>query len=125
MTPQEQQFHWQEGMKYSMECVKALLWLNGGAPIALLSFFGNRNRILATAATDAIDRSLTCFAVGIVAGVLVYVLAYFAQLCYGNEGFSARARAVHISAYVPLFVSLCGFIAGIIFAKIAVVAALT
>jgi hypothetical protein len=54
MTPQEQQCHWAEGNKYALECMKALLWLNGGAAIALLTFFGNRGKMLTSASADAI-----------------------------------------------------------------------
>jgi hypothetical protein len=37
MTP-DQQWHWGEGTKYAIEGMKALLLLNGGAAIALLTF---------------------------------------------------------------------------------------
>jgi hypothetical protein len=40
MTP-DQQWHWGEGTKYAIEGMKALLLLNGGAAIALLTFIGN------------------------------------------------------------------------------------
>jgi hypothetical protein len=60
-----------------------------------------------------------------VASVLMFTFAYFTQLQYGNEGFSRKARTVHWITYVPLLVALAGFISGIWFAKIAVVAALT
>jgi hypothetical protein len=55
----------------------------------------------------------------------MFTFAYFTQLQYGNEGFSRKARTVHWITYVPLLVALAGFISGIWFAKIAVVAALT
>jgi hypothetical protein len=35
MTPAQQQWHWQEGNKYALECMKALLLLNGGGALAL------------------------------------------------------------------------------------------
>src|SRR5712691_265107 len=38
MTPAQQQWHWQEGNKYAPECMKALLLLNGGGALALLTF---------------------------------------------------------------------------------------
>ena len=41
MTP-DQEWHWGEGTKYAIEGMKALLLLNGGAAIALLTFIGNR-----------------------------------------------------------------------------------
>jgi hypothetical protein len=71
MAPQDQQWHWAEGNKYALECMKALLWLNGGAAIALLTFFGNRSKMLTAASTDAIGNALTCFAVGTIGSVMV------------------------------------------------------
>lgn len=50
MTPEERQRHWQEGHKYAIECIKPLLWLNGGPAIALLTFFGNRGKTRTSAA---------------------------------------------------------------------------
>ena len=64
MTPEKRQWHWLEGNKYALECIKALLWLNSGAAIALLTFFGNRGKMLTTASADAIGYSLTSFGVG-------------------------------------------------------------
>ena len=125
MTIQEQQWHWTEGNKYALECMKALLWLNGGAAIALLTFFGNRGKLLTSASTDAMGSALVCFGVGTVGSVVIFVVAYFAQLQYGNEGFSTKARTVHQLTYIPLIAALGGFVTGIWFAKIAVVASLT
>jgi hypothetical protein len=125
MTSQEQQWHWAEGNKYALDCMKALLWLNGGAAIALLTFLGNRGKPLTSASTDAIGRALACFGVGTVGSVVIFIVAYFVQLQYGNEGFSTKARTVHQLAYIPLIAALGGFVAGIWFAKTAVVASLT
>ncbi len=125
MTPEEQRWHWAEGNKYALECVKALLWLNGGAAIALLTFFGNRGKILTSASTDAIGNALTCFGVGAIGSVVVFVLAYFTQLQYGNGGFSTKAKVVHNLVYIPLFAALFSFIGGIWYAKVAALAALT
>jgi hypothetical protein len=38
VTPEEQQWHWKEGNKYALEAMKALLLLNGGGALALLTF---------------------------------------------------------------------------------------
>ena len=107
MTPEKRQWHWLEGNKYALECIKALLWLNGGAAIALLTFFGNRGKMLTTASADAIGYSLTSFGVGAVASVLMFAFAYFTQLQYGNEGFSRKARTVHWITYVASAGSSC------------------
>jgi hypothetical protein len=50
--------------------MKALLWLNGGGAIALLTFFGNRGKMLTTAGTDAIDLSLSCLGFGTIGSVV-------------------------------------------------------
>jgi hypothetical protein len=105
--------------------LKALLWLNGGAAIALLTFFGNRGKMLTTASADAIDPALIGFGIGTVASVLMFAFAYFTQLHYSNEGFTKKARSLHWLTYIPLLFALGGFIGGIWFAKIAVVTALT
>jgi hypothetical protein len=125
LGPDQQQWHWQEGNKYALECMKALLWLNGGSAIALLTFFGNRGKMLTSASTDAIGNALTFFGIGTVGSVVMFALAYFTQLYYGNYGFKNPARAWHYATYLALLAALGGFIGGICFAKIAVVAALT
>ena len=124
-SPEEQQWHWQEGNKYALECMKALLWLNGGAAIALLTFFGNRGKMLTTVSTKAIGPALICFGIGTVGSVLMFVLAYAAQLQYGNRGFTRLPWIWHNGAYAALLAALGGFIGGMWFAKIAVLAALT
>jgi hypothetical protein len=125
VTPDQQQWHWQEGNKYALECMKTLLWLNGGGAIALLTFFGNRGKMLTGASTDAIGNALTALGIGTVGSVLMFALSYFTQLHYGNVGFKNPARAWHYTTYLALLAALGGFIAGIWYAKIAVVAALT
>ena len=105
--------------------MKALLWLNGGSAIALLTFFGNRGKMLTSASSDAIGNALTSFGTGTVGSVVVFALAYFTQLYYGNYGFKTPAWAWHYTAYLALSAALGGFIVGIWFAKMAVVGALT
>src|SRR5229473_6610114 len=64
MTP-DQQWHWGEGNKFAMEAMKALLLLNGGGALALLTFFGTRGKMTAVTA-DAIGNALLSFGVGTV-----------------------------------------------------------
>jgi hypothetical protein len=111
--------------KYALECMKALLWLNGGGAIALLTFFGNRGKMLTNVSADAIGNALTSFGIRTVGSVVMFVLAYFAQLYYGNVGFKNPAKAWHSMTYLALLAALGGFVGGIWFAKVAVVAALT
>jgi len=125
VTPDQQQWHWQEGNKYALECMKALLLLNGGGALALLTFFGNRGKMLSNVSTDAIGHALTSFGIGTVGSVFVFILAYLTQLHYGNLGNAGRAQYFHHGTYVGVLTALGGFIGGIWFARKAVVAALT
>jgi hypothetical protein len=124
MTP-DQQWHWGEGNKYAMEGMKAMLLLNGGGALALLTFFGNRGKMLTVVSADAIDRSLISFSVGTIGCALVFVMAYFTQLEYGKSGLEGSARWWHYLTYNFLLAALLGFILGIWFARQAVVSALT
>jgi hypothetical protein len=125
MTPDQQQWHCQEGNKYALECMKALLLLNGGGALALLTFFGNRGKMLSNMSADAIGYALTSFGIGTIGSVVVFMLAYMTQLYYGNTGFTGGARYWHNFTYVGVAIALFGFILGIWFARIAVVAAFT
>jgi hypothetical protein len=80
-TPQEQRYHWAEGNKYAIEAMKALLWLNGGSAGAMLAFFGARARSI----TPAFGWSLISFGFGAFLSVVLFVIAYFAQLDYANN----------------------------------------
>src|SRR5258705_7678937 len=105
MTP-DQQWHWQEGNKYALECMKALLLLNGGGALALLTFFGNRGKMLTTVSADAIGYALTSFGVGTVGSVVVFILAYLTQLHYGTSGYEGRAQYFHRGTYVGILSAL-------------------
>ena len=125
MGSDQQQWHWQEGNKYAVECMKALLLLNGGAPIALLTFLGGANRIkLNAAGVDAINRSLIAFGIGVLGSIALFIMAYLTQLYYGNEGSTKRAQIIHWATYIPLLVTFIAFCVGMYFAKNAVIAAL-
>lgn len=76
-----QNWHWEQGIKIAIEGMKMLLLLNGGAAIALIAF-----------ATDAeglskgwLFGSLLAFALGALAGAMVAVFGYVAQLRYGQN----------------------------------------
>jgi hypothetical protein len=125
VTPDQQQWHWGEGNKFAMEAMKALLLLNGGGALALLTFFGSPRGKMSAVTADAIGNALLSFGIGTVGGVFVFVLAYLTQLHYGNSGFKGQARWWHSVAYISLAAALVGFVGGIWFARQAVVAALT
>lgn len=90
MTQEERQRHWSEGNKYATEFMKAVLLLDGGGALALLSFFGSRPRMLSTVATEAIGNALFSFGIGTIGSVMVFPCAYLTQLHYGNEGTEIR-----------------------------------
>jgi hypothetical protein len=71
--------------------MKALLLLNGGGALALLTFFGNRGKMLTVESADAIGCALSGFGLATVGSVVVFALAYFTQLHYGNAGFTNAA----------------------------------
>jgi hypothetical protein len=120
----EQQWHWAEGNKYALEGMRSILLLNGGGALALLTFFGNRTRPLTGASADAIGNSLLFFGIGTVESAIVFLLAYLTQLHYGNEGFEGRAARWHNLTYLSVFVAVASFVAGVWFARQAVIAAL-
>jgi hypothetical protein len=123
-TPEEQRWHWGEGNKYALEAMKSLLWLNGGSAAALLTFFGNRPRVL----TVWFGWALISFSVGAIFAVVLFVVAYATQLNYGNRGVPDLSKdptnRYHISAYVCLAAALIGFLFGLFCAYCAVEAAL-
>ena len=73
--------------------MKALLLLNGSGALGLLTFFGNRGKMLTADSADAIGHALSGFGVGTVGSVLMFAFAYFTQLRYGNDGFKNPALA--------------------------------
>jgi hypothetical protein len=121
VTPDQQQWHWGEGNKYAMEAMKALLLLNGGGALALLTFFGNRGK------TTGAGNALLLFGIGIAGSVLAFLVAYLTQLQYGNSGTESKpvGRWWHFVTYIFVVLGLSGFVVGIYFAKQAVVSALT
>jgi hypothetical protein len=120
-TPEEQRFHWSEGNKYALEAMKALLWLNGGSAAALLTLFGGpRPRLV----TPYFGYSILSFAVGATFSVGLFVLAYVAQLHYGNKGITKTGQRIHSGAYIVLVGALGGFLCGLRLAYEAILPAL-
>jgi hypothetical protein len=118
-TPEEQRYHWSEGNKYALEAIRSLLVLNGGAAAALLTFFGARPRLV----TSAFAEALVSFGVGAVLSVVLFGMAYFVQLEYGNEGITPLGRRLHQLAYIPLVGALIAFLVGLQRAYAAIVPA--
>jgi hypothetical protein len=108
-TPEEQRWHWAEGNKYALEAMKALLWLNGGAAAALLTFFGARPRLI----TPDFGEAIVSFGFGAALSVLVFMMAYEVQRIYGNYGITRFGQRIHMMAYLPLFGALIAFLWGL------------
>jgi hypothetical protein len=64
--------------------------------------------MLTTTSADAIGGALICFGIGTIGSVLVFAIAYFTQLQYGNEGTTTRAQVVHNLVYVAVLAALGG-----------------
>jgi hypothetical protein len=93
--------HWKEGTKYVLEGGRSLILINGGAAIGILTFIGNNHP-----QPYGVISALTWFAWGALAGVVLFVFAYVAQLHYGN-----RALGVEHANCVALVAHWLGYIA--------------
>lgn len=100
--------------------MKALLWLNGGSAAALLTFFGARPRVI----TSAFGHAIVSFGSGAALSVVLFGIAYFVQLDYGNNGVTVQGQRLHHLAYIPLVGSLVAFLLGLWFAYNAIVPSL-
>src|SRR5258707_4450487 len=64
----------------SIEALKALLLINGGAAIAILAYLGNLASRTSLAHLPEVKNALLCFAGGVFATALAFIVAYFTQL---------------------------------------------
>jgi hypothetical protein len=108
-------WHWAEGNKYALEAAKALLYLNGGAAIAILTFVGNHRP------DSALIASTCVFAVGALAAAFIFMFAYMAQLSYGNAELDVpssyqAALLGHKATYYAMGVSAGLFLLGMLVA---------
>jgi hypothetical protein len=113
----EARFHWGAGFKYALEAGKALLLLNGAAPIAILTFLGNQKRLASTGLICAI----AMFAVGALFAAAGLWLAYETQLQYGNRaksGAGTCAEVLHWCTRVAAFLSIVLFAIGLVTASL-------
>jgi hypothetical protein len=118
------EWHWAEGTKYAIECVKTALLLNGAAAIALMTFANARSFSVALVAWP-----LRWFAAGAALAAIAFFLAYLTQLEYGNAEhliYTDAVRADHWekakrthrwAAYVVL-ASVVMFVVGILWASV-------
>jgi uncharacterized protein YqgC (DUF456 family) len=103
-------WHWGEGMKYALEGIKTLFFLNGAASVSILTFIGNMN-----AHSECLVYSMVCFAFGAASTTLTMLFAYLTQLQYGNS-YHGRAKWWHYGTYACAILGLFLFLAGVVLA---------
>jgi hypothetical protein len=125
----EPPWHLQETYKslitISVECLKMLAIVNGGAAVAVLTYLGN----LASHAASGqpaihITPALMCYCGGLFAAVLAFALSYVVQLRLYNEEIAlSEGRPVHRkhqwalwSAMALVFLAAVAFAAGCLLA---------
>jgi hypothetical protein len=99
----------------SIEALKALLLINGGAAVALLAYLGSPHARYPY--IPYMKNALLCFAGGVLATALAFIAGYFTQLrLYGEERarhMNQPFRQVHwigmATATVLIFASACAF----------------
>jgi uncharacterized membrane protein YidH (DUF202 family) len=100
------QWHIEETFKgliaLSIELLKALLLINGGAAVSILAYLGN----LASHASPAVyqrnmKNALLCFSVGVLTAAVTFLVAYLTQLRLYHE-----ERARHERQQFPTFHSI-------------------
>jgi hypothetical protein len=121
MSDHDAKWHWEQGNRYAVEGIKTLLLLNGGAALALLAFEGNKAKVehAADQIATLVGNSMMSFGVGALAAALGFMVAYLTQLQYGNNKWKF-ASMLHSCAYGVLLISIFGFIAGLYFARRAI-----
>jgi hypothetical protein len=73
----------------SIEALKALLLINGGAAVAILAYLGNMASRPSVVRLATMKDALSCFAFGVLVTALAFIVAYFTQL---RLYFEERAR---------------------------------
>jgi hypothetical protein len=78
MSMPNTEWHWEQGTKYAIEGIKALLAINGGAAVALLAFAGNLTKggREPAAVASSLGVSLMCFGGGALAAAVAFIFAY-------------------------------------------------
>lgn len=116
----ERAWHWEQGTKYAIEAMKALLAINGGAAVALLALAGNIGKAAGNPASLAshLGNSLISFGAGALFAALAFVAAYLTQLQYGRGGENFRpASRWHFVSYALVVLSVSAFVCGLWFAR--------
>jgi uncharacterized membrane protein YidH (DUF202 family) len=90
------QWHIQETFKgliaLSIEALKALLLINGGAAVAILAYLGSLASHSPSVHLPSMKSALLCFAVGVLAAAVAFIVAYFTQLRLYSEERARHSR---------------------------------
>jgi len=121
MNDNDSKWHWEQGNQYAIEAIKTLLWLNGAAALALLTFEGNKVKAGSAAAKVAqlVGNSILSFGIGALCAALGFMFAYLTQLQYGNDKWHI-ASTVHRLTYGVLVLCILAFLVGLYCARQAV-----
>jgi hypothetical protein len=118
-------FNLQEAFVLGRETLKALLLVNGGGSVALLTFYGSlvskEGYSLPGLSASLLTASLVCFAGGVFFAVLSTGFGYLTQLHWGVAAFherdilanQRRAGQLHFIAILAAVLSVVGFLAGV------------
>lgn len=94
---------------------KDILWINGGASVAILALFGHFVSSSNVSAIPGFIPSITAFVTGVVAAVLTSGLTYLSQWGYQQDEIRWKKRtavSAHIGALSAWIVSCSAFAAG-------------
>jgi hypothetical protein len=96
-----------------IETLKSITLLNGGAAVAVLTFYGNALKDAAHAPVDKLFLRLTLasFAAGTFFSVIAFVMAYLSQLFSGTAAAPGK-HEVHVRREIRL--RICAVISGLI-----------
>lgn len=102
---------------FARDTLNSLVFINGGAVVALLAFYGGQS---GRAFTGLAFAGLLAFTLGVTAAVSSSLCAYFAQLNFGwKEPNLPRGRAALRVAIVLAILSLLLFVSGAVITGLA------
>ncbi len=103
------EWHIQETFKgliaLSIEALKALLLINGGAAVAILAYLGSLASHSPSVHLPSVKSALMCFAGGVLAAAVAFIVAYFTQLRLYNEE-RARHRKQRFLTLHPIWLAI-------------------
>ena len=111
----QQNWHWERGITFALEGVKAILLINGAAAVSVLTFIGNER-----GGSPWLVSALVLFACGAASAVPTMIFGYLTQLHYGNASDGddpdaeswQTAQRYHFWAYGLMGVGILCFLVG-------------